>query len=112
MAIEAPRPRQARVSVTESPKARRLCCCQAEHFTEGEIKVLCLVANGLSNLEIARSMSISGHTVDRHVTQMLRRSGARNRAGLVSIAFRAGILIADEDALSASGRRCLPASVA
>jgi DNA-binding CsgD family transcriptional regulator len=100
------------MSATESPQARRLCCCQAEHFTDTEIKVLWLVADGLSNLEIAKSMSISGHTVDRHVTAMLRRSGARNRAGLVSIAFRAGILIAGEDALRPSGRRCLPAPVA
>lgn len=70
--------------------------------------MLCLVADGLSNAEIAGSMNISGHTVDRHVTQMLRRSGARNRAGLVSLAFCAGVLIADEHALRSSGRRCLP----
>lgn len=88
--------------------AGRTCCCQSEHFTDMEIKVLCLVANGLSNLEIAESMTVSGHTIDRHLTQMLRRSGARNRAGLVSVAFRAGILVADEEPLRASGRRCLP----
>jgi Bacterial regulatory proteins, luxR family len=69
--------------------------------------VLCLVADGLSNPEIARRMNVSGHTVDRHVTQMLRRSGARNRAGLVSAAFRAGVLIVDEYKLRPSGRRCL-----
>ena len=96
------------MSAIEDPKASRTCCCQAEHFTEVEIKVLCLVADGLSNLEIAESMHVSGHTVDRHVTQMLRRSGARNRAGLVSLAFCAGVLIADEYAPRPSGRRCLP----
>jgi DNA-binding CsgD family transcriptional regulator len=88
-------------------KTGRPCCCQAEHFTEVEIRVLCLVADGLSNLEIAKRMSVSGHTVDRHVTQVLRRSGARNRAGLVSLAFRAGVLITDDLALQPSGRRCL-----
>lgn len=95
------------VKTSEGPKAGRPCCCQAAHFTEVEIRVLCLVAHGLSNLEIADSMSVSGHTVDRHLSQMLRRSGARNRAGLVSVAFRAGVLIADEHALRPSGRRCL-----
>jgi hypothetical protein len=50
---------------------------------------------------------VSAHTVDRHVTQMLRRSGARNRAGLVSAAFRAGVLIADQYILWPTGRRCL-----
>lgn len=96
------------MNASEGPKAGRPCCCQAEHFTEAETKVLCLVADGLSNLEIAEAMNVSAHTVDRHLTQMLRRSGARNRAGLVSLAFRAGVLIADESALRLSGRRCLP----
>jgi DNA-binding CsgD family transcriptional regulator len=35
--------------------------------------VLRLIATGLSNAEIAKSLHISGHTVDRHVTEMLRR---------------------------------------
>jgi DNA-binding NarL/FixJ family response regulator len=95
------------VSAIDESNVGRACCCQAEHFTETEIKVLCLLAEGLSNSEIARHMSVSGHTVDRHVTQMLRRSGARNRAGLVSAAFRAGVLVTDEQMLRPSGRRCL-----
>lgn len=85
----------------------RPCCCHAEHFTEAEIRVLCLVADGLSNAQIAEAIHVSSHTVDRHVTQMLRRSGARNRAGLVSVAFRAGILVTGGGALRPSGRRCL-----
>jgi DNA-binding NarL/FixJ family response regulator len=95
------------VDARENPNAGRPCCCQAEHFTDTEIEVLCLLAEGLSNLEIAGRMSVSGHTVDRHVTQMLRRSGARNRAGLVSAAFRAGVLMVDEYKLRPTGRRCL-----
>jgi DNA-binding NarL/FixJ family response regulator len=95
------------VRISQDSSAGGSCCCQAEHFTEAEIRVLCLVAGGLSNSEIAGRLSVSGHTVDRHVTQMLRRSGARNRAGLVSAAFRAGILIADQYEMRPSGRRCL-----
>jgi DNA-binding CsgD family transcriptional regulator len=93
--------------MSEDPNAGRPCCCETEHFTETEIEVLCLVADGLSNAEIAGRMSVSGHTVDRHVTHMLQRSGARNRAGLVSAAFRAGILVANQYELRPSGRRCL-----
>lgn len=98
---------QVIVSVSEDMSPGRPCCCQAEHFTETEIKVLCLLADGLSNSEIAGRMNVSAHTVDRHVTQMLRRSGARNRAGLVSAAFRAGVLIVDQYILRPTGRRCL-----
>ena len=96
-------------SASEDARTGRPCCCQAEHFTEVEIKVLCLVADGLSNLEIAECMSVSGHTVDRHVTHMLRRSGARNRAGLVALAFRAGVLMVDGFPSRPSGQRCLSA---
>ena len=95
------------MDASEDPNADRPCCCEAEHFTKTEIEVLCLLAEGLSNVEIAGRMSVSGHTVDRHVTQMLRRSGTRNRASLVSAAFRAGVLIADRYRLRPSGRRCL-----
>jgi DNA-binding NarL/FixJ family response regulator len=95
------------VDASEDPNPGRPCCCQAEHFTETEIEVLCLLAEGLSNLEIAGRMSVSGHTVDRHVTHMLRRSGARNRAGLVAAAFGSGVLMADGHKLRPSGRRCL-----
>jgi DNA-binding NarL/FixJ family response regulator len=84
------------------------CCCLSRHFTEVELDVLILVAEGLSNKEAAARMHVSAHTVDRHVTQMLRRSGARNRAGLVTLGFGAGILIADGPGLRLSGRRCLP----
>jgi DNA-binding NarL/FixJ family response regulator len=94
------------VDIEESHRGR-VCCCHAEHFTETEIKVLCLLADGLSNSEIAGHLSVSGHTVDRHVTQMLRRSRTRNRAGLVSAAFRAGVLVVDSNMLRPSGRRCL-----
>jgi DNA-binding CsgD family transcriptional regulator len=92
---------------TEDPRTRQRCCCHAEHFTETEIEVLRAVADGLTNLEIAAGQNVSGHTVDRHVTQMLRRSGARNRAALVSIAFRTGVLVVDEHQVRPSGRRCI-----
>ena len=67
------------MDIEESHRGR-VCCCHAEHFTETEIKVLCLLADGLSNSEIASHLSVSGHTVDRHVTQMLRRSRTRNKS--------------------------------
>jgi DNA-binding CsgD family transcriptional regulator len=83
------------------------CCCGSEHLTEREISVLCLIAAGHSNAEIAKSLHISGHTVDRHVTEMLRRSDVPNRAALVARAYSLGILRTADWPPRQSGRRCL-----
>jgi len=82
------------------------CCCHAEHFTGREADVLCQVAAGASNEEVASTLNISGHTVAGYLRVMLHRSQARNRAELVARAYAAGILHAWPPRLS--GRRCLP----
>jgi len=84
------------------------CCCHAEHFTEREVDVLCQVAAGASNEEVASTLSISGHTVAGYLRAMLHRSQARNRAELVARAYAVGILIPYTWPPRLSGRRCLP----
>jgi DNA-binding CsgD family transcriptional regulator len=83
------------------------CSCAAEHLTPREADILRLVAEGLSNREIAVRQRISRHTVDRHLVTMLRRSGARNRAELVSMAYLYGIFLLGAARPVLSGRRCL-----
>jgi DNA-binding CsgD family transcriptional regulator len=83
------------------------CCCRTEHFTEREVDVLCQVAAGLTNDEVAASMSISGHTVAGYLRAMLNRSQARTRAELVARAYAAGVLVAHAWPPRWSGRRCL-----
>lgn len=85
------------------------CCCDLEHLTDREIEVLCAVAAGQTNKQIAKLLSISEHTVHRHMTAMLRRAGERSRTGLVSRTYGAGILVLTEERPSWSGRRCLQA---
>jgi DNA-binding NarL/FixJ family response regulator len=89
---------------------RRLatCGCEFGHLTERETVVLCLVAAGLSNAEISVRLHLSTHTIDRHLANMLRRSGAQNRAGLVARAYHAGVLVTGSWPPRPSVRRCLP----
>jgi DNA-binding CsgD family transcriptional regulator len=86
------------------------CCCGYEHLTAREIRVLCLVAAGLSNTRISESLHLSSHTIDRHLGNMLRRSSADNRAALVARAYYAGVLVPGIWPPSVSGRTCLPPS--
>jgi DNA-binding NarL/FixJ family response regulator len=52
------------------------------------VDVLRLVAAGRSNREIGQELSISANTVDRHVSNILTKIGASNRAEAASFAVR------------------------
>ncbi|MFV0407885.1 MAG: response regulator [Propioniciclava sp.] len=60
-------------------------------LTEREREVLELVAEGLNNEELAQRLFISKATARTHVSHILLKLGARDRAQLVVIAFRAGL---------------------
>jgi DNA-binding NarL/FixJ family response regulator len=61
---------------------------QGTGLTGREIEVLRLVAAGRSNREISEELSISINTVDRHVSNILVKIGASNRAEAASFAVR------------------------
>ena len=61
-------------------------------LTGREADILCLIAHGLTNWQIARVLLISHHTVAQHVADMLRRCHARSRCELVARAYCAGVL--------------------
>jgi DNA-binding NarL/FixJ family response regulator len=48
-------------------------------LTPRERQVLCLIANGASNREIAKALYISERTVKNHVTNILSRLNLRDR---------------------------------
>jgi len=69
----------------------------AEHATEDElspreIEVLRLIASGNSNKEIADQLSIGETTVKSHVTNILSKLSANDRAHAVTIGLRRGII--------------------
>ena len=55
-------------------------------------QVLALVAEGLTNQEIADRLGIRPETVKTHVRAILSELGARNRAHAVTLGFRRGLL--------------------
>jgi DNA-binding NarL/FixJ family response regulator len=65
---------------------------RAERLTEREREILRLVAGGLANKAIAARLQISERTVKYHVTEILARLGADNRAQAVAIATQRGLL--------------------
>ncbi|WP_300083008.1 response regulator transcription factor [Propioniciclava sp.] len=62
-----------------------------EDLTEREREVLELIAQGLNNDELAERLFISKATARTHVSHILLKLGARDRAQLVVIAYRSGL---------------------
>jgi DNA-binding NarL/FixJ family response regulator len=62
-------------------------------LTEREREVLALVAEGLSNDEIAGRLFLSPLTTKTHVSRIMTKLDARDRAQLVVIAYESGLVI-------------------
>jgi len=61
-------------------------------LTKRELEVLGLVAQGMSNQEIAATLVLSEHTVHRHVANVFGKLGVSSRAAAVAQAAKLDLL--------------------
>ncbi|MGC0340878.1 response regulator [Streptomyces sp. SLBN-8D4] len=61
-----------------------------ECLSDREREVLALVARGLNNTEIAETLGLSPLTAKTHVSRIMGKLGARDRAQLVIVAYESG----------------------
>jgi DNA-binding NarL/FixJ family response regulator len=62
-----------------------------EALTDREREVVALIADGMSNTEIARQLTLSPLTVKTHANHAMTKLGARDRAQLVVLAYQTGL---------------------
>ncbi|TCO64583.1 response regulator transcription factor [Actinocrispum wychmicini] len=74
------------------PEQRRVDSGVLREVTDREREVLALVAGGLSNEEIADHLVISPATARTHVSRVMTKLRARDRAQLVVLAYESGLV--------------------
>lgn len=61
-------------------------------LTGREAQVLELMADGLTNKEIAAKLNVTPETIKSHVRNLLSKYDVATRTALVSVAFRNGVV--------------------
>jgi len=75
----------ARAEPTQTPP-------RLERLTEREHEVLLLVVTGMTNDEVAARLVISPATAKTHISRILAKLGARDRAQLIVLAYESGLV--------------------
>ena len=85
--------RQLIAEFAARPDQERTTPVELERLTERELEVLTQIARGLSNQEIAEELYVSVATAKTHVSRIMSKLNARDRAQLVVLAYEAGHVV-------------------
>ncbi|MFL7791192.1 MAG: response regulator [Anaerolineae bacterium] len=76
---------------------RRVSAAKIGHdLTKREYEVLCLMAKGMRNREIAKKLNITERTVKNHVTQVIAKLGVKSRTEAVTQALKEKLICLDK----------------
>jgi len=78
--------------ISQEREAKRDEVLLASQLTAREREILQLVSKGLRNEQVATSLSISPHTVQTHIRNVLAKLGAHSKLEAVAIGMRVGVL--------------------
>ena len=78
--------------VLAQPDRQPITPATLDSLTAREVEVLELVAQGMSNDEIASALVVSPLTVKTHVSRILTKTDSRDRAQLVALAYETGLI--------------------
>ena len=70
----------------------QLAIVRSFRFTEHELSIVALVADGMTNRQIGEEMHLSSYTVKEYLSRVMRKLGTATRAETVVRAVREGLL--------------------
>lgn len=76
----------------EETAALEQCTSINTKLTHREMEILCYLADGMTSVDMGRTLGISNHTVDWYINGIQDKMKARNRQHIVALAFRYGLL--------------------
>ena len=74
------------------PRLRRQQIDPADTITDREREVLAALAEGLTNAQIAKRLTVSVHTVRNHIVNLSAKLGAHSKLEVLAIAVRKGLV--------------------
>ena len=75
----------------DAPPVRSLGLAKSTEFTERELEILRLLAEGMTDKEIAEAVFVSVTTVRYHVNNLISKTGMSSRTELAVSAVQSGI---------------------
>jgi DNA-binding NarL/FixJ family response regulator len=100
LSVLDPRVRATLLAAATAPAARAASSGEPEFaspapppdgLTQREAEILALIAQGLTNLEIASRLFLSNHTVKTHISRIFAKTGSRDRVAAIGYARRHNI---------------------
>ena len=74
-----------------APSAAEAAASAPDGLTQREAEILTLIAQGLTNPEIAARLFLSNHTVKTHISRIFAKTGSRDRVAAIGYARRHNI---------------------
>jgi DNA-binding CsgD family transcriptional regulator/GrpB-like predicted nucleotidyltransferase (UPF0157 family) len=76
---------RAEMTATGGPTGPRADASRADELTPQELKIALLVAQGMTNREVAASLFLSPKTIEHHLSAIYRKLGVRSRTQLARL---------------------------
>ena len=70
--------------------------CEPISLSERELEIICLIAEGHTNNQVAEKLFLSSHTVTTHRKNIMAKLGVNNTAGIVMYAVKANLVSANK----------------
>ena len=80
------------MNITQRTQKRVKFIVLVEPVTERELEILQLIALGLSNREIAETLTIATNTVKKHASNIYGKLGVKRRTQAIALARDLGLL--------------------